>query len=68
MPSLETYDISDIDSYHMGSNRRVFPPDMRGGPKLPDSELKTMHCGGCWCGETYGHDWPGKDEGAPHPR
>jgi hypothetical protein len=22
----------------------------------------------CWCGEPYGHDWPGKDERAPHPR
>jgi len=23
---------------------------------------------GCWCGEPWGHDWPGKEEGAPHPR
>lgn len=22
----------------------------------------------CWCGELLGHDWPGKDDGAPHPR
>jgi hypothetical protein len=22
---------------------------------------------GCWCGQPYGHDWPGKDDGAPHP-
>jgi hypothetical protein len=27
----------------------------------------------CWCGEVIppgmgGHDWPGKSEGAPHPR
>jgi len=24
--------------------------------------------GGCWCGEELDHDWPGKDDGAPHPR
>lgn len=23
---------------------------------------------GCWCGEPKDHDWPGKDDGAPHPR
>ncbi|MEV7422848.1 hypothetical protein [Streptomyces sp. NPDC091212] len=22
----------------------------------------------CWCGEPYGHDWPGRADGAPHPR
>ncbi|MEV4033425.1 zinc finger domain-containing protein [Streptomyces umbrinus] len=22
----------------------------------------------CWCGELYGHYWPGKDDGASHPR
>jgi len=22
----------------------------------------------CWCGLRYGHDWPHKGEGAPHPR
>ncbi|WP_416976686.1 hypothetical protein [Streptomyces sp. T028] len=22
----------------------------------------------CWCLEPLGHDWPGKDDGAPHPR
>lgn len=22
----------------------------------------------CWCGQPSGHDWPGKDGGAPHPR
>lgn len=24
--------------------------------------------GGCWCGSDFGHSWPGKAEGAPHPR
>jgi hypothetical protein len=27
-----------------------------------------LHGGGCWCGADFGHDWPGKADGAPHPR
>lgn len=22
----------------------------------------------CWCGQPYNHNWPGKSEGARHPR
>jgi hypothetical protein len=22
----------------------------------------------CHCGQLLGHDWPGKDQGQPHPR
>ena len=22
----------------------------------------------CWCGQAKDHDWPGKDDGGPHPR
>ena len=22
----------------------------------------------CWCGQPCGHDWPGRADGAPHPR
>lgn len=22
----------------------------------------------CWCSEPVGHDWPGKEDGEPHPR
>ena len=29
---------------------------------------ETIAGDGCWCGEPNGHDWPGKDEGAPHPK
>lgn len=34
------------------------------------AELNAKPAGGfgCWCGETYGHDWEGKADGAPHPR
>jgi hypothetical protein len=28
---------------------------------------ETIAADGCWCGERQGHDWPGRDEGAPHP-
>lgn len=37
----------------------------RGGSK---QDLPTLSGLGCWCGGHQGHDWPGKPEGAPHPR
>lgn len=30
--------------------------------------FKVLAQRGCWCGQKLHHDWPGKDEGAPHPR
>lgn len=37
--------------------------------KVKEPSMKDMiAAGGCWCGESYGHDWEGKSEGAPHPR
>lgn len=30
--------------------------------------LPTIACPGCWCGLAFGHDWPGKADGKPHPR
>jgi hypothetical protein len=29
---------------------------------------QTIGSGDCWCGQRYGHHWPGEEEGAPHPR
>lgn len=33
-----------------------------------DPILPTLHGQGCWCGQPVFHDWPGKADGAPHPR
>jgi hypothetical protein len=33
-----------------------------------EAALKVIDTGGCWCGEQWPHDWPGKDDGKPHPR
>lgn len=30
--------------------------------------LSVIATPGCWCGGSFGHDWPGKEDGAPHPR
>lgn len=35
-------------------------------PEEPDA-LRTA-ANTCWCGLAFGHDWPHKTEGAPHPR
>jgi hypothetical protein len=36
--------------------------------KAPAPQWPVLDAGGCWCGEKFGHDWPGKQHGAPHPR
>lgn len=33
-----------------------------------ESALAVIGTWSCWCGEPRGHDWPGKDGQAPHPR
>ena len=33
-----------------------------------ESDLPVIYGAGCWCGGPFGHDWPGQDQGAPHPR
>lgn len=30
--------------------------------------LRVISGDGCWCGEPFGHDWPGKSDGEPHPK
>jgi hypothetical protein len=35
-------------------------------PSAP--EPKSLGSGSCWCGASYGHDWPDRANGAPHPR
>jgi len=59
------------DPYRPGGERRtsdrLFWRDNRvpgTGPR--DTPLGSL--GGCWCGEKKNHDWPGKADGAPHPR
>ena len=40
-------------------------------PRQRRRRVTTAHViavGGCWCGDTLGHPWPGKGDGAPHPR
>lgn len=47
---------------HTGRHRSTIP---KGGEKNVDRPIGGADC---WCGQPYGHDWEGKDEGAPHPR
>lgn len=30
--------------------------------------FKVIGSTGCWCGLHQSHDWPGRADGAPHPR
>lgn len=35
--------------------------------RLPETKQASVAAFECWCGQGFDHDWPGKDEGAPHP-
>jgi hypothetical protein len=60
-PSLSDYDRAD-DTFVQTREARRFANK----PRAPD--WPVLHCNGCWCGSEFGHDWPGKADGAPHPR
>lgn len=55
-------------------NEKAFGPDRerpgRGGVKHVGGEdtdrMASLHH--CWCGQVTDHGWPGKADGAPHPR
>lgn len=34
----------------------------------PDTAGPTIGGSDCWCGRPRGHDWLGREDGAPHPR
>jgi hypothetical protein len=33
-----------------------------------DEVLRVIGMPLCWCGDEKNHDWPGRADGAPHPR
>lgn len=35
--------------------------------RAPD-QPRVLTTNRCWCGEAKNHEWPGREEGAPHPR
>lgn len=62
-----------IAGLHKGEGD-TFSGSFRGVPAIPHGGTVTVKhedvIGNpdCWCGQVYGHDWPGKRQGAPHPR
>lgn len=34
----------------------------------PDTLPPPTGSGNCWCGGGFNHNWPGKENGQPHPR
>lgn len=55
--------------------REFFPSAFRGIPAPARGGVQTVteddvhgSLTHCWCGQVYGHDWPGKRGGAPHPK
>lgn len=61
LPSLSDYDRSTDASPQARQARAAL--------RKPDTWYRPLTGGGgCWCGQSYGHDWPGKADGEPHPR
>lgn len=65
LPSLTHYDLADLDSYQ-NTGARVFPATRARARVFTSADV--LGSGDCWCGTTGWHDWPGKAQGAPHPR
>lgn len=51
------------DTSHRTGYQRMYPDNRE--PATRDRALGDWRC---WCGERYGHPWPGRDAGVPHPR
>lgn len=50
-------------------SRRLVKDRKRQAEGSDAAAIPVLHREGCcWCGEPTFHDWPGKQDGAPHPR
>jgi hypothetical protein len=61
------------DSHKPDPLAPVLPRCITEGDCKPGAHTKELGCvvkskTRCWCGQDYDHDWPGRAEGAPHPR
>jgi hypothetical protein len=65
---LMMLDEIEAAAYADGANGRFSSGRFRDN-RDPATRGKVLGvAGGCWCGEPSGHPWPGKADGAPHPR
>jgi hypothetical protein len=62
--TLSQYDADDDASPFARQERARVTRDNR----EPSTRRMAPGSGCCWCFAPYGHSWPGKDSGAPHPR
>jgi len=70
-PTLSQLDLDNTDDYEiMQSGSRNAAQGAHRPDKVNDeSRLRTMGTPTvCWCGGPLNHDWPGKNDGTPHPR
>jgi hypothetical protein len=62
LPSLDDYERSDVEEARWRGPEFSRPPRgvvPRGGSYTPNLPV-LAEVSGCWCGDTYGHDWPGQ--------
>lgn len=64
----QRHGLLDSDDYHpLADPGSYASANAREAAYRPEPRLRVMSVGGCWCGLSHGHDWPGKDAGAHHP-
>lgn len=69
LPGLDAYDRDGDASPQARRDRsRMTRPDNRVPGTRPEYDRPLGIYGECWCGQQNDHDWPGKADGAPHPR
>lgn len=65
-PGLDNIEQSNLDDYHSDpTGHRDRYPKYAGVATVGAED--TIGSPECWCGEHFGHAWPGKADGAPHP-
>ena len=67
MTRLPTLDEAETAAWADGENTRFSSRQFRDNRELSTRQAVIGSCN-CWCGELPGHSWPGKADGAPHPR
>lgn len=65
-PLVDMRDDEDARENYLDGRTNHRPPAT---PRVAEEHNPVIgRAGYCWCGKEFGHDWPGRADGASHPR
>lgn len=68
-PLADVRDTEDCREHYLAGYTTRDQARLPRAPRAADDvDLPLVGGRDCWCGRQMGHDWPGKSDGAPHPR